>query len=144
MKNWNRRELEQLKKQGKIRDYHIPVHKKKQSNGTAIPERGSKQMDWMKWNLLYWCNERALEYAEELVFSEERKFRFDLAIPALKIAIEYEGGVHGGKPSHTSSGGVQRDIEKYNLAQSMGWKVIRLTAKTYTNMLIELNKIYML
>lgn len=64
------------------------------------------------------------ECIKEYKFHETRKWRFDYAIPKYKIAIEVEGGVWiGGR--HTSPKGFLGDIEKYNTATVMGWKVLR-------------------
>ena len=62
----------------------------------------------------------------EYKFHPVRKWRFDYAIPDLMIAIEIEGGswVQG---RHTRGKGYQGDMEKYNTAQLMGWKVLRYT-----------------
>lgn len=61
-----------------------------------------------------------------------RRFRFDAANPALKIAIEIEGGVWMGK-GHTGGLHYQQDMEKYNLAVLEGWKVLRYTPETLRN-----------
>jgi hypothetical protein len=61
----------------------------------------------------------------ELKFHPTRKWRFDVAIPALKIAAEYQGGIflrRGG--GHQTVGGMRRDWEKINEAQLMGWMVL--------------------
>lgn len=56
----------------------------------------------------------------------ERKWRFDYAIPEAKIAIEIEGGVWiGGR--HVRPRGFLNDMEKYNRAAVLGWRVIRVT-----------------
>jgi hypothetical protein len=70
------------------------------------------------------------EPAEEFIFHESRKWRFDFAFPELKVAVEYDGGVFDGQPSHSSISGIMRDIEKINEAQLDGWLVIRCTAQT--------------
>lgn len=63
----------------------------------------------------------------EYKFHPTRKWRFDIAIPAHLIAIEYEGGVFtGGR--HTSSMGFVKDVEKYNEAVLNGWRLLRVTA----------------
>jgi len=62
----------------------------------------------------------------EYQFHPYRKFRFDFAWPLLKVALEVEGGIYI-RGAHGSCGGILRDIEKYNLAASMGWLVIRVT-----------------
>lgn len=62
----------------------------------------------------------------EYKFLENRKFRFDFAIPSKKIAIEIEGGVFSGG-RHTRGVGYINDMEKYNLAAVNGWAVLRFT-----------------
>ena len=65
-----------------------------------------------------------VECIKEHKFHPIRKWRFDYAIPEHKIAIEVEGGVWtGGR--HTSPKGFLGDIEKYNAATVMGWRVLR-------------------
>jgi very-short-patch-repair endonuclease len=61
---------------------------------------------------------------KEVQFHSKRKFKFDYAIPELKIAIEQEGGVYT-KQAHGSVTGILRDIEKYTLAASCGWVILR-------------------
>jgi hypothetical protein len=70
------------------------------------------------------------ETETEYLFHESRKWRFDFAFPELKVAVEYDGGVFDGQPSHSSVSGIMRDIEKINEAQLDGWLVIRCTAQT--------------
>ncbi len=63
---------------------------------------------------------------KEYRFHPVRKWRFDYALPAHKIALEVEGGVWtGGR--HTSPKGFLGDMEKYNAATLMGWRVLRTT-----------------
>lgn len=67
-----------------------------------------------------------VECVKEYRFHDKRKWRFDFAIPEHKIAIEVEGGVWtGGR--HTSPKGFLGDMEKYNTATVMGWRVLRTT-----------------
>ena len=55
-----------------------------------------------------------------------RRFRFDFAWPAQKLAVECDGGTWtGGR--HTSGAGYERDCEKLNLAVTLGWRVLRFT-----------------
>lgn len=74
-----------------------------------------------------------VECVKEYRFHDKRKWRFDYAIPEHKIAIEVEGGVWtGGR--HTSPQGFLGDMEKYNTATVMGWRVLRTTPdKLLTN-----------
>lgn len=63
---------------------------------------------------------------KEFRFHPDRRWRFDYALPEHKIAVEVEGGVWtGGR--HTSPKGFLNDIEKYNTATLLGWRVFRTT-----------------
>ena len=73
------------------------------------------------------------EYCEEFEFHHKRLFRFDWSIPSLKIAIEYEG-IFSKKSGHTTISGYTKDCTKYNLAAIEGWKVLRYTAKNYSDL----------
>lgn len=67
-----------------------------------------------------------VECVKEYRFYPVRRWRFDYAIPSHKIALEVEGGVWtGGR--HTSPKGFLGDIEKYNTATLLGWRVFRTT-----------------
>lgn len=73
-----------------------------------------------------------IDYVTEHRFHELRKFRFDIAILDMKVGIEYEGLISE-KSRHTTIEGFSMDCIKYNLAQLNGWKVLRYTAKNYTD-----------
>lgn len=79
------------------------------------------------------------DYVTELQFNENRKFRFDWAIPSLRVAIEYEG-IFSKKSRHTTVNGFSEDCVKYNLATCSGWRVLRYTAKNYLNLEKDLIK----
>lgn len=67
-----------------------------------------------------------INVVKEYQFHPKRKWRFDYAIVEHKIALEVEGGVWtGGR--HTRPQGFLGDIEKYNTATLMGWRVFRVT-----------------
>lgn len=62
------------------------------------------------------------EWWAEWYFHDTRKWRFDYALPELKIAIEVDGGVFtGGR--HSGGIGQVKDMEKMNYAASLGWLV---------------------
>ena len=63
---------------------------------------------------------------EKAVKSDRRRFKFDIAIPSLMIAIEFEG-INSKKSRHTTPTGYTNDCEKYNLAVKLGWRVLRYT-----------------
>lgn len=62
----------------------------------------------------------------ELRFAPPRRWRFDFAWPAHRLAVEIEGGtwVQG---AHTRGRHFERDAEKYNAAALAGWRVLRFT-----------------
>lgn len=68
-----------------------------------------------------------LEVVAEYKFHDKRKWRFDWAIPSLKIAIEYEG-LFSAKSRHTTPTGFTNDCTKYNNAAANGWAVLRFTS----------------
>ena len=77
---------------------------------------------------------RKINFVSEHQFLSDRKFRFDIAMPEKKIAIEYEGlenKQQGKKSRHTTNVGYSNDCLKYNLAIVNGWKVLRFTAYNY-------------
>ena len=78
----------------------------------------------------------------EYKFMDDRRFRFDLAWPEIKIAIEVDGGqwVKGttrtGKTyshGHQSGAGYEAGRDKDNLAQLAGWIVLRFTTRHVTS-----------
>lgn len=72
------------------------------------------------------CAKHGLPRPEvEVRFHPDRKWRFDYAWPKQKVALEVEGGVWtGGR--HTRGAGFVEDMEKYNAATRLGWRVLRV------------------
>lgn len=74
------------------------------------------------------CDRTGEPWEAEYRFHPVRKWRFDRAFPAAKVAVEVDGGVWtGGR--HVRPVGYQRDLEKLNAAVSLGWRVLRVTWK---------------
>lgn len=63
---------------------------------------------------------------KEHQFHPVRKWRFDYCWVKEKIALEVEGGAHT-QGRHTRGKGFIADMEKYNTATVMGWRIIRVT-----------------
>lgn len=64
----------------------------------------------------------------EWIFYPKRRWRFDYAWLKPKIAVEIEGAVWV-QGRHTRGSGFVKDMEKYNAAGSIGWRVFRFTPK---------------
>lgn len=52
-------------------------------------------------------------------------WRFDLAWPAIKLAVEIEGGAWLTKSRHTTGSGFANDLLKYQAAMRLGWNIYR-------------------
>jgi hypothetical protein len=74
----------------------------------------------------------------EVRFHETRRWRFDWAWPALKVALEYEGIAGKGKSRHSTLVGYTEDTIKYAEAQLSGWIVLRMTALTPAEQIVDL------
>ena len=58
-------------------------------------------------------------------FRRSAKWKFDIALPEWRLAIEVEGGIYQGK-GHRAFWRFVSDCEKYNTACLHGWKVFRV------------------
>lgn len=77
--------------------------------------------------LAHHLNALKIPYEREHLFHPKRRWRFDFAFPDVKLAVEIEGGVWMKKSRHTSPRGFMGDIEKYNEATNLGWRLLRFT-----------------
>ena len=62
----------------------------------------------------------------EHLFHESRKWRFDVAWPAMKLAVELHGGTWT-RGRHQRGGGFVRDREKMRAGVAAGWRVLEYT-----------------
>ena len=74
------------------------------------------------------AKELGVECVKEYRFYKNRQWRFDYALPKYKIAIEVEGGVWT-QGRHVRPVGFRGDMNKYNMATLMGWRLFRTTPK---------------
>ncbi len=62
----------------------------------------------------------------EYRFAAPRRWRFDFAWPGRMVAVEVEGGTWS-DGRHSRGAGYEKDLEKYNEATLLGWRVLRVT-----------------
>lgn len=69
-----------------------------------------------------------IDYEQEFKFHPVRKWRADFLISGYPILVECEGGIwSGANGGHTSGKGYTANCEKYSVAATMGYFVIRAT-----------------
>ena len=78
--------------------------------------------------LRYVAEKYSVEVEFEFRFHPVRRWRFDACFPELKIAIEQEGAVWV-QGRHTRGSGFVKDMEKYNAAAELGYRLFRYTPK---------------
>lgn len=76
---------------------------------------------------------KRLGFVAEYRFHPERRWRFDFADPKRKVAIEIEGGLWN-YGRHNRPEGYMKDLEKYNQAALMGWKVLRYDTQAFSRL----------
>jgi hypothetical protein len=64
--------------------------------------------------------------AREHRFAPPRRWRFDFAWPAQRLALEVEGRTWA-RGRHVRGRGYEADCEKYSEAALRGWRVLRVT-----------------
>ncbi len=71
-------------------------------------------------------------FEREYRFAPPRRWRFDFAWTEIRLALEIEGGtwVTG---RHNRPTGFAKDLEKYNTAAVMGWRLLRVTPAQVTD-----------
>lgn len=68
----------------------------------------------------------------EYRFHPTRRWRFDLAWPDQRLAVEVEGGIWT-NGRHTRGAGMEEDMRKYNAAALLGWRVLRVSGRMIGN-----------
>ena len=100
--------------------------REKNKQGGVLP---SAYVDWQKELALCIDATKSLPSPVlEYIFHPSRKWRFDLAWPDCKFAVEIQGGVYS-EGRHTRGRGYTNDCEKLAEAVCLGWRVIYVTTE---------------
>ena len=74
-------------------------------------------------------DELGLPFQSEYCFYDSRRWRFDYVLMhGPMVAVEIEGAVWT-RGRHTRGSGFLADMEKYNTAAALGWKVFRFSTQ---------------
>ena len=100
----------------------------KRANGLAPPKPAKKRKraptDYSR-RFQAQCRMAGFPVPEiEVRFHPTRKWKFDCAWPDRMIAVEIEGGIWI-RGRHNRGAGYLKDMEKYNAAAKLGWRVFR-------------------
>lgn len=68
----------------------------------------------------------------EYRFHPQRRWRFDFAYPACRVAVELHGGLWS-SGAHVRPIGVQRDLQKHNAAVVLGWRLLYFSTDDLSN-----------
>lgn len=83
--------------------------------------------------LLIWqCELLGLHPVREYRFHSTRQWRFDIAFPEQRVAVEIDGAVWV-QGRHTRGAGYIADCEKLAEAAVLGWRVIRVPTQWVTS-----------
>ncbi len=108
--------------------FHMPV-------SAAIERQIRKYQVFPSWCVAAGLPRPLIEHR----FHGLRRWRFDWAWPVSLIAVECEGGIWrkgGGAHSHPSN--IERDLEKYNAAAMLGWRILRYAPEDLGNAIHDL------
>jgi hypothetical protein len=104
--------------------HEVAIKKKRDHKIRAYWLDGEWHSELELWFWCAWKKTGRTMPACEYHFHPQKKYRFDFAFPKLMIAIEMEGGVYS-RGRHTRGQGYKADLEKYNEATRLGWKLYR-------------------
>ncbi len=109
------------------------IRQKIAGDGENSVKRAASEASILMWEQLKELG-HSCKPVKEWSFCDDRRWRFDFALlpvsPAVisryKIGIEIEGGVFT-QGRHTRGAGFVKDLEKYNFATLLGWRILRFT-----------------
>lgn len=91
-------------------------------------KRGRSKVLEDKFDLM-WKSQQPYQLVREFRFCLTRRWKFDFAHLATKVAVEIQGGGFKPKNYHGSGAGMEKDCEKFLDAAYLGWQVITITGK---------------
>ena len=112
----------------------ITIEEYKRSQNSVRLRRAHIKSDEVKRSFIRQCQNAGLPVpATEYKFHPVRKWRVDFCWIELRIVFESEGGLFAAKSGHRTLDGIRRDMEKYNEAARLGFRVFRFTPEEFTD-----------
>jgi very-short-patch-repair endonuclease len=102
----------------------MPAASKRKAKRQALTDTGSVG----EATFALHCKAYKLNPVREYRFHQVRKWRFDFCWPDLMLAVEIEGGIWK-MGRHNTPSGMIADIEKYNHATILGFRLLRYTTE---------------
>lgn len=121
------------------RDHNLGIMIKQLERLQGLKDQGRWPRQRDKYTVDLLPNGIVAEYPFARLSGSKRRYRFDLAIPKMKIALEVNGGAFVTKSdgsmggAHHSLEGRARDMAKGNLAAVQGWIVIEVSPNEVAN-----------
>lgn len=75
-----------------------------------------------------------IPFEQQVKFCLNRKFLADFFFRESKLIVEINGGTWMQKSGHNTATGIQRDYEKSNMAQLLGYTYLQFTKKELDNL----------
>lgn len=92
----------------------------------GIGEEAEGEMSAPEELLAFQCKAAKIKVEREFKFHPERRWRADFLVTGHKLLIEVEGGLWvAGR--HSRGAGMQKDMEKYNAAALLGYRILRFS-----------------
>jgi hypothetical protein len=76
-----------------------------------------------------------INFEREFQFDDTRKWRVDFRILGTMLLVEINGGTWMAKSGHNTAQGIQRDYEKSNAAQLLGYVYLQYTKAELDNLI---------
>ena len=115
---WSNRELDDYARK------RIQRHERNEQGYIDVPKLKAQHKSKYLFHAAAYCRDMGVaEPQGEYYFHPSREWRFDLAWPVQKVALEVDG--IWVTNAHTGPMQVVRNMEKQNAAVFMGWRVLR-------------------
>lgn len=101
---------------------------------TEHDNQSVKRVSKLEETLAFQLTTAGIAYEREYQFDPKRKWRVDFRILGTNLLVEINGGTWMVKSGHSTGKGIERDYEKSNAAQLLGFTYLQYTKKEIDNL----------